>query len=43
MNDNENQFNGKYVYNPSFQSAWLEVNDKSIIEIPGGKYVALTE
>ena len=35
--------NGKCVYNPSFQSAWLEVNDKSIIEIPGGKYVDLTE
>ena len=35
--------NGKYVYNPSVQSAWLEVDDKRIIEVSGGQRVNLAE
>lgn len=35
--------NGECVYNPSAQSAWLEVNDERIVEVPGGKYVNLAQ
>ena len=28
-----------FVYNPSVQSAWLQVNDKRVVEVPGGSYV----
>ena len=31
------------VYNPSAQSAWLEVNDCKIVEVPGGTLVDLTK
>ena len=31
------------VYNPSAQSAWLEVNDTKIVEIPSGTLVDLTK
>ena len=31
------------VYNPSAQSAWLEVNDCKIVEVPGGALVDLTK
>ena len=31
------------VYNPSTQSAWLEVNDCKIVEVPGGALVDLTK
>ena len=31
------------VYNPSAQSAWLEVNDCKIVEVPGGALVDLTQ
>lgn len=30
---------GTFVYNPSVQSAWLQVNEKRILEVPGGAYV----
>ena len=32
---------GQSVYNPSAQSAWVEVDDSRIVEIPGGSYVDL--
>lgn len=32
---------GEAVSNPSSQSVWLQVNDKKIVEIPGGSYVEL--
>ena len=32
---------GEAVFNPSAQSAWLEINDERIVEIPGGQYVDL--
>ncbi|MGN0160717.1 MAG: polysaccharide deacetylase family protein [Lachnospiraceae bacterium] len=31
------------VYNPSFQSLWIVVNDDQIVEIPGGATVALNK
>lgn len=33
--------NGTSVYNPSAQSAWLQVDDARIVEVPGGTYVNL--
>lgn len=30
-----------FVYNPSYTSAWICVNDKNIVEIPGGETVVL--
>lgn len=35
--------NGQSVYNPSAQSAWLQVDDCRIVEVPGGAYVHLAE
>ena len=35
--------NGRCVYNPSAQSAWLMVDDEKIVEIAGGAYVNLEE
>lgn len=35
--------NGECVYNPSVQSAWLEVDDSRIVEIAGGQYVNLAK
>lgn len=35
--------NGQSVYNPSAQSAWLQVDDSRIVEVPGGAYVHLAE
>ena len=32
---------GESVYNPSVQSAWLQIDGDKIIEIPGGKFVNL--
>lgn len=32
---------GQSVYNPSAQSAWIEIDDSRIVEIPGGSYVDL--
>ena len=29
------------VYNPSAQSAWLVVDDRRIVEVPGGAYMKL--
>ncbi len=33
--------NGEGVFNPSAQSAWLEIDDARIVEVPGGKYINL--
>lgn len=33
--------NGRCVYNPSAKSAWLRVDDKYIVEVPGGQFVDL--
>ena len=35
--------NGRSVYNPSAQSAWLEVDKTRIVEVPGGQFVNLEE
>lgn len=32
---------GESVYNPSAQSAWLQVDDERIVEVPGGAFVWL--
>lgn len=32
-----------FVYNPSFQSVWIVVDDDKVVEIPGGATVTLTE
>lgn len=32
-----------FVYNPSFQTVWIIVNDKNVVEIPGGATVSLKE
>ena len=34
--------NGEGVFNPSVQSAWLQIDDERIVEVPGGIYVDLT-
>lgn len=34
---------GHGVFNPSAQSAWLEIDDTRIVEVPAGKYVDLTK
>ncbi len=34
---------GECVYNPSVQSAWLEVDDSRIVEVAGGQYVNLVK
>ncbi len=33
--------NGDGVYNPSAQSAWLDIDENRIVEIPGGAYISL--
>jgi len=35
--------NGTTVYNPSAQSAWVEIDKERIVEIPGGTQVDLTK
>ena len=35
--------NGRSVYNPAAQSAWLVVDETRIVEVPGGLYVNLDE
>lgn len=32
-----------FVYNPSFMSVWIIVNDNKVVEIPGGATVTLSE
>ena len=34
---------GESVYNPSAQSAWLQIDDNRIVEVPGGAYVHLAQ
>lgn len=34
---------GERVYNPSANSAWVDVNDKKIVEVPGGAYINLAD
>lgn len=34
---------GQGVFNPSSQSAWLEIDNERVVEVPAGKYVDLRE